>query len=65
MPLAPSADLALGRPRSTLQTIRSLLPYLWPKNEPGARLRVVIATIFLLLAKGATIYVPIVYGRAV
>ncbi|MGH3183822.1 MAG: ABC transporter transmembrane domain-containing protein, partial [Streptosporangiaceae bacterium] len=48
-----------------LQTIRSLLPYLWPKNEPGARLRVVIATIFLLLAKGATIYVPIVYGRAV
>ncbi|MDQ2804855.1 MAG: ABC transporter ATP-binding protein/permease [Pseudomonadota bacterium] len=51
--------------RSTLQTVRTLLPYLWPQGAPGLRLRVVAAMVFLVLAKGATIYVPIVYGRAV
>ncbi len=58
-------DLSVGPPRSTAQTIRSLLPYIWPKGDPANRVRVVIAAVFLLLAKGATIYVPIVYGRAV
>ncbi|HEY6433813.1 MAG TPA: ABC transporter transmembrane domain-containing protein, partial [Acetobacteraceae bacterium] len=48
-----------------MSTIRSLLPYLWPKNDPANRCRVVIAAIFLVLAKGATVLVPIVYGRAV
>ena len=53
------------RPRHTFQTIRSLLPYLWPRHDPWARVRVVVASVFLILAKGATVYVPIVYGRAV
>ena len=53
------------RPRHTLQTLRSLLPYLWPRHDPWARGRVVVASVFLILAKGATVYVPIVYGRAV
>ena len=51
--------------RSTLQTIRSLLPYLWPKDSPGARLRVTVAVVFLIAAKGATVLVPLVYSRAV
>src|SRR5579875_2783382 len=51
--------------RSGLQTIASLLPYLWPRGDWGARLRVVAAVIFLVLAKVATVYVPIVYSRAV
>jgi ATP-binding cassette, subfamily B, heavy metal transporter len=45
--------------------VRSLLPYLWPKGDWGARVRVLAAMVLLLLAKGATVYVPIVYGRAV
>ncbi len=48
-----------------LRTIRSLLPYLWPKNEPGLRLRVVLAVFCLLLAKGANVTIPLIYGRAV
>ena len=32
----------------------SLLPYLWPAGNPVARLRVVVAMLFLVLAKGAT-----------
>jgi len=51
--------------RSTLQTIRSLMPYLWPRDSAGARVRVTIAFVFLLAAKGATVMVPLVYSRAV
>ena len=52
-------------PRSTWQTIRALLPYLWPKGEPMARVRVVLAFLCLAAAKFATVYVPLVYSRAV
>ena len=51
--------------RSGIQTVLSLLPYLWPAGNPIARLRVVIAVLFLLLAKGASVVVPIIYGRIV
>ncbi len=51
--------------RSTLQTIRSLLPYIWPKDSARARVRVSVAFAFLLAAKGATVLVPLVYSRAV
>ena len=51
--------------RSTLETIRSLLPYLWPKDSAGARVRVSLAMLFLIAAKGATVLVPLVYSRAV
>ena len=51
--------------RSAWRTIVDLLPYLWPKGETGARVRVVLATICLVLAKIATVYVPLVYSRAV
>ena len=51
--------------RSTLATIRSLLPYLWPRDSIAARLRVTVAFAFLLAAKGATVLVPLVYSRAV
>jgi len=51
--------------RSGLQTVLSLLPYLWPAGNPIARLRVVVAILFLLLAKGASVVVPVIYGRIV
>ena len=51
--------------RSTFQTIASLLPYLWPAGNPGARIRVVVALVFMLLSKVATVYVPVIYGRIV
>ncbi len=57
--------LAGQKPRTGLQTVASLLPYLWPKGETGAHVRVVLAVIMLVLAKVATVYIPIVYGRAV
>ncbi len=51
--------------RTGFQTVRSLLPYLWPKGEVGAHIRVVAAVILLVLAKVATVYIPIVYSHAV
>ena len=51
--------------RNGFQTVRSLLPYLWPKGEPVARLRVAVAGILLVLAKVATVYIPIVYSHAI
>jgi len=55
----------MGRTNRDFKTIRTLLPYLWPKGEPGLRLRVVLALACLLAAKAATVYVPILYKRAV
>ena len=65
-PPAP-ADLppSLRVQRSTTQTIVSLLPYLWPAGNPGARVRVVVALVFMVLSKVATVYVPVIYGRIV
>ena len=47
------------------RTIRMLLPYLWPPGDPMAKLRVSAAIICLILAKVATVYIPIIYSRAV
>lgn len=51
--------------RTGLQTIRSLMPYLWPSGAPGVRFRVVCAVLFLVAAKVATVYIPLVYSHAV
>ena len=65
-PIPYAAPLDLARPqRSTLQTIISLLPYLWPRSEPAMRVRVVLAMGCLVAAKVATVYVPLLYSHAV
>ncbi|AFX99593.1 ABC transporter transmembrane region family protein [Candidatus Endolissoclinum faulkneri L2] len=46
-------------------TIRTLIPYLWPKNQVTIRARVIAALVCLLLAKVATVYVPILYKLAI
>ena len=52
-------------PSNDLKTVRAMLPYLWPKNAPGLRLRVVIAMAFLVAAKGANVIVPLFYKDAI
>jgi ATP-binding cassette subfamily B protein len=54
-----------GPRRSALQTVGSLLPYLWPKGDVGAHVRLIAACTFLVAAKIANVYVPLVYSRAV
>jgi len=61
--MRPTTDIA--RSDDTWGTIRALLPYLWPKNALGLRVRVVLAACALILAKVAVVLIPIVYSRAV
>jgi ATP-binding cassette subfamily B protein len=63
--LGPRPTPLPGPDRSGLQTIRSLLPYLWPKGDIPAHIRLIVACLFLVAAKVATVYVPLVYSRAV
>ena len=61
-----TSRLALpGKPRTSSDTIRSLVPYLWPAGDNVARFRVVVAMGLLILAKVANVYVPIVYAHAI
>ena len=61
----PQLTISAGPPRSGLRTIGTLLPYLWPRDDWGARVRVAIAAVFLVCAKIAVVWVPVVYSWAV
>ena len=51
--------------REDWATIRTLLPYLWPKNELDVKARVLTALLCLGLSKLATVLVPVFYKEAV
>jgi ATP-binding cassette subfamily B protein len=46
-------------------TIRRLLPYLWPRGSVALRVRIVIAVLLIAAAKATTVYVPLLYKHAV
>ncbi len=45
--------------------MKSLLPYLWPKGEAELKTRVVLASVSLVVAKIANVYVPIIFKHLV
>ena len=57
--------IAEGSPSGSLKTLGALLPYLWPSGQWELRARVVVALVLLAAAKGALVFVPILYGKAV
>jgi ABC-type transport system involved in Fe-S cluster assembly fused permease/ATPase subunit len=61
----PFDPAAPTEPRSEWSTIRTMLPFLWPAGATEMRVRVVLALLLLAAAKGANVYVPILYKRAV
>ncbi len=52
-------------PGRKLGTLRHLLPYLWPRDRPDLRRRVVLALVFLVIAKAANVTVPLLLRSAV
>ena len=42
-----------------------MLPDIWPKDQPGLRVRVVVALGLLVLAKAATLVTPFAYRATV
>ena len=51
--------------RNGFQTVRSLVPYLWPRGDRASHVRVTAAAVMLVLSKVATVYIPVVYSQAV
>ena len=45
-------------------TLRNLWPYMWPSERPDLKMRVVSATIFMLVAKIVTVLIPYFYKLA-
>jgi ABC-type transport system involved in Fe-S cluster assembly fused permease/ATPase subunit len=58
-------DVSISGRHSDLKTLRTLLPYLWPKGEITLQTRVVIALFLLAAAKATNVVVPIFYKQAV
>ena len=59
-PLPPTDAESRG-----LGIVARVLPYLWPKDAPGLRLRVTLAVGFLLVAKLVAVATPFFYKAAV
>ena len=51
--------------RSGWRTIKSVAPYLWPKGNLSARIRVVLAIVALLLARVVSVGTPFIFKGAV
>lgn len=56
---------ANGKTVSFLGILQRLLPFVWPKDRPDLKRRVVLAAVVLVLAKVVTVATPIVYKAAV
>lgn len=46
-------------------TVRRFLPYLWPAGRPDLKRRIMVAALFVLLAKVVVLALPFAYSRAV
>ncbi|MCZ8153636.1 MAG: ABC transporter ATP-binding protein/permease [Rhodobacteraceae bacterium] len=60
-----SAEDTVEKPASGLNTIRRVLPYLWPEGEAWVKRRVVAALLMLVAAKLVSVSTPYFYKQAV
>ncbi|HEY6965678.1 MAG TPA: ABC transporter transmembrane domain-containing protein, partial [Erythrobacter sp.] len=61
----PSHKKTRARDAESWPTLKRFLPYLWPKDNPGLRTRIVIAMALVLAAKAVTLALPFAYKGAV
>jgi ABC-type transport system involved in Fe-S cluster assembly fused permease/ATPase subunit len=59
----PVPNNALLKP--DVYTLKKLWPYVWSRDLPQIRLRVILAFVSLMVAKGATLLVPLLFKGAV
>ena len=64
MPPATPDDARAAR-KSGRRTIARVAPYLWPRDDRGLRLRVMLALVMLLVSKLIAVYTPFLYKGAV
>ena len=53
----PPTELPPTKDRPLIPTLRRFLPYLWPADAPGLKVRIVIAMTFVVLSKVVQVYV--------
>ncbi len=59
-------DLATrDEPSPGFAIMRRFLPYLWPKDQPGLRLRIVLAMLLVVASKAVQLSMGFVYGAAI
>jgi ATP-binding cassette subfamily B protein len=63
--MPPEHPTPIANPQAGFATLRRFLPYLWPADRPGLRLRVVVALLLVLAAKGAALTMPFAYKAAI
>lgn len=56
---------ASEKPRPNWRGVKMLGPYLWPKDRPAFRARLVLAAVCLVFAKVSIVYAPLFYRDAV
>ena len=61
----PAQDVSAQERQSGWRTVRKVMPYLWPADEPWVKRRVVLAMMALILSKIVSVYTPILYRDAV
>ncbi len=64
-PVTPGPPRQKGRLRDELRALRSLAPYLWPREAAGLRARVALAVAFMVAGRLVSISVPFLYKHAV
>ena len=64
-PATPGPPRQKGRFRDELRALRSLAPYLWPREAAGLRVRVALAVAFMVAGRLVSISVPFLYKHAV
>ncbi|MBP6380472.1 MAG: metal ABC transporter permease, partial [Sphingorhabdus sp.] len=54
-----------AKAEASFATLKRFLPYLWPKDMPALRIRIVIAMQLVLVSKGVQLSMGFVYGAAI
>jgi ATP-binding cassette, subfamily B, heavy metal transporter len=62
-PIIPDQDAKDIKP--DFAVMRRFLPYLWPKDQPGLRIRIIIALLFVVVSKLIQFSMGWVYGQAI
>ena len=60
-----SPGSATADAKSELRSLARLAPYLWPKGAPDLKIRVLLALLCLVAAKGISVTIPLFYKQAV
>ena len=62
---SPAPSATAKRDVENWATLKRFLPYLWPRDNPGLRTRIMVAMGLVLAAKGVTLALPFAYKGAV